>query len=175
METLKNKDLYKIYQGIIAVNDAKGKCEGNISKFRYAISKNKAKIESEIKHLESDLSKDEKFFEFMKTKDALLQKYATKDENGQFVKIPSGPNAFEYDIAEDKKEEMQKELDTFIADSKEILDERDAKIKRHAEILEEDSTVNLHLINIEDIPDDVYQDKMDLIIQLVKDEVITNK
>lgn len=160
---LKNYEIINIFEGLqrINVNPAP-------VKFMYAVSRNKKILLSEYRELDEMRKPTEEVFEYERKRIEICEEYSEKDENGNIKKRPTGPNTFDYIIEEKYKEGFDKEMKKLEEKYKESLDNHKKKIEDFKSLLQEDSnTENLHKVKLEDVPTNLNQNIMDLLIDVM--------
>lgn len=144
------------------------------SKFCYAITKNKRKLQQEVRDMEQAIKPSEKFKEFLQETETLKRKLAKKDDKGNPIIVQklshNGNYAQHYDIpdAETPGGEFQEKMKVITTKYKEYIKEHEAKVKDYREgFLQEDVEFQFHMIKLEDIPEDISQEEMDIIFPMI--------
>ena len=129
------------------------------AKFNYFLTKNDRKIRGELSIIDETLKPSPKFMEFEQERYKLCAEYSSKDDNGK----PNTVNG-QYDIQ--NKEEFDKKLKELKEDPKwvDIVKEREEQYAKYQEILQLDSDVQLHKIKIDDVPDELPKEQLDVFI-----------
>lgn len=155
---MKNKDLFRILEGIKLCAGLRG------AKFSHALSKNKAHLESEIKHLQKGLKPSKEYDSYEKKRVELCTKFSKKDEkNNPIIE----KDAFAIDDQEKFDIELEKLRDGY----KDLLKKRDQEIEDYKKHLEDDVVnFNFHKLSIESIPDDITVKQMDMIIEMITEK-----
>lgn len=158
---LKNKDLFRIKQGLDNVSKFKG------VKFAYAIAKNKRIVISELVDLQKAAKMSDEFKKYEDKRIVICTKYAKKDENGEFV---YGRNKSEYVI--EKRDMFDKEIETLQLEHKESIDARESQLKEYEKLLDSESVpIEFHKILFEYIPEDITGEQIEAIMELIDDEI----
>lgn len=140
------------------------KVEKSDPKFTYAISKNKKKLESEIKILQEMDKPSDGFIKYEQDRMALCVEYAEKNEKDQPV-IEQG----NYKIEESKKDEFEKKLEELGKTNEEVLKEEIERKKDLQKFMDEDfdSNINLHMVPLSLCPDSISQEQMDYLVDTI--------
>lgn len=184
-----NREMHNLRQGLEQVSDLPG------AKFAYAVSKNKGKIDRELKHLRKVLENDkvrefrerqnEIMGEFEQKKEEILQKHANKNKNGEPLynkgKDENGQVRTEYDIPEENMEAKKQEMEDLLDDMdpqgqieklreeyKETFEEFDKQKEEFNELMEKESNVELHTISEDQLPEGITPQQMDVILPIVE-------
>ena len=121
-------------------------------KLQYAINKNSEKIESHLTSLEKLIKPTDKFIEYDQKRVAIVEKYAEKDEHGQPI-IQKNPN--EGDTYKVDPEVVKPEVEELDKEYKEVLEERQEQMKQYLEILNDEHTIEVHMVDMSNVPEDV--------------------
>lgn len=135
------------------------------TKVYYPIAKNISLIENEIKALK-DIDPNILITEYDGERIILAEKYAKKDEQGEFIKVKNERGNTSYDIPDENIEELKSAIKS-LWDSKYKDTYQDA-VKQFNEIIAEDVVVKLNLINIEDLEKRLPELEVDVIDNLLK-------
>lgn len=125
--------------------------EGKTAEFSYLIYKNAETLAQEYANIVNtiyDENRDIKYKTFMQESEALLIKYADRDEQGNPITTENGGFKITEQVAE-YKQEAQKHYD----DNKEMLDERQQKIQESVQFLEVPLEFSLIVMPIAKFPD----------------------
>lgn len=151
--------LIKINNTLFEVSDLKG------VKFAYSISKNKKKLEEEMKAL-SDMQKpSEGFVEYEKQLRKLVEKCGKRDENNNLIKQVNERGEVGFAIHEDDLI-FQKEKEILDNKFKNAIEERNKTQEKIQEILEEEIEIEefeFHKITFNDLPTDLTANQIDLL------------
>lgn len=133
-------------------------------KVTYALARNKAILKNELEILEKTFVPSEKFLAYESERASLLQELSDKDEKGspkivnnEYVLSPANVSIF--------KESLDKLKITY---EKEIK-EREEQVAKFNSLLEEPISFILHKIRLEDIPQDINQNQMNLLLPLIEE------
>lgn len=167
---MKNGELYEFHQGLNSIN-----LTG--SRFTYAITKNRRKIEQAIKEMDKQRKPSKEYEEFLNKIEENKKKHAVKDEKGKFVLI-DGPLAdgrpgkfFDIPDKDNPEGEFLKGVKALEEEYKEQIAEQKEKERKFVEeYLEEESEYKPHPVNISDVPKEITQVEMDLIYWMIDDE-----
>lgn len=165
---MKRSDLYLFQEGL-----EMAQLSG--AKFTYAVTKNKRRVASEIKDMESAKAPDEAFLKYQKELEEFNKELADKDANGKpktkKVKLGLMKFGMQYDIPglEDIKSPYGKGLEKFKKEyTKEILDQ-EKKEEEYQEFLKENTKWKPFMIDLDIVPDSINQYIMDRIEFMIKD------
>ena len=160
---LKNKDLFRILQGLNLVADLKG------VDLAHMMAKNKRILMSEIEDIQKAIEMTKEFQEFEQKRIELCEKFSRKDEeNNPIIKNKGLPNEG-YDIEDIKS--LDKELTKLRKDHKSVVDEREKQLKEYKELLDKpiDQNVDFYKISKKDLPEDITGAQVDPIIEIIED------
>lgn len=170
-----NREAHELRQGLEQVSQLPG------AKFAYAVSKNKDKIDRDFKHLRKTLENEkiqefqekqnEIMSEFERKKSEVLEKHAKKNKNGDPLynksKDENGQMRTEYDIPEENMD-PQGQIEKLKEEYKEAFEEFDKQKKEFQQLMEEESSVELHTISEDQLPDGITSEQMDAILPIVE-------
>jgi len=129
--------------------------------FKYFIWKNKNILINELKIIEETLVKSDKYKEYDEKRWKICEKYCKKDEKWNFIyKIIEGIS--NYDILNEDK--FQKELSKLNLEFEKEITEFKEVLKVYNQFLNEKSKIELEKIKMDNIPDEINQDLMDVLI-----------
>jgi translation elongation factor EF-G len=155
---MKNKDLFRILEGINSCGNLRG------AKFSHALSKNKARLESEIKHIQKGLIPSKEYESYEKKRLELCTKFSKKDKK-------NNPIIEKDTFAIDDREKFDIELEKLKDEYKNLLEDRELQIEDYKKHLEDDVVnFNFHKLSIKSIPDDITVKQMEMIIEMVEDK-----
>lgn len=163
---MKNFELFEIGQRIGTVLPSLEKIKG--AKFHYALLKNIDILQKELNLIQTKAKPTEKFAEYEKLRVALCEKHSSKNEQGEPNKRDIGNGQFEYDI-DTESEAWKTDIEKLKSENKQVIDERDEQIKNYNEMLDLDAEIKFHLINLEDIPNEVNGEQMQALKYWIKD------
>ena len=156
---MKNKDLIGIHSKLSVI-------ETNNSEHKYIIAKNKRLIEQEFKKLQAFLEPYEDFTIYENERITLCKKYTRKDEKGNLIVINNN-YVIDKDIKIDDKD-FDKAIIELKEKHKDALEIKEQQVKEYEKSLENESTLNLHLIKSDTIKD-YTNAQVDLIFELIED------
>lgn len=154
---MKNKDLFGILEGIKLCADLRG------VKFAYVLSKNKAHLISEIKHIQKGLKPPKEYDLFENKRLELCTKFSKKDAKNKPLVVEGA-----YNIEDQEKFDI--ELENLKNEYKDTVDKRTKQIEDYNKLLEEPSNIDLHKIFVEHLPDDITVKQMDMIIEMIEEK-----
>lgn len=150
------KDILQLYKGLNSLAGLRG------VKFTYAVAKNLRAIQDEITSLEKSVEADEQYKAYDNARIELAKKHAKKDEKGEAM---TENNQF---VLEDHKafeEEHAKVRDEYT----EALAARENQLAEYKLLLDEESSVELHKINLSQVPEDISTEQMYAILPIIED------
>lgn len=148
---MNNKDLQEIYVNISELNIWN-------AKFKYFIWKNKKLILDELEIIEKSLIVSDKFKEYDTKRIELCKKHSNKDENWEAIMIDK-----RFDINDFKW--FEKDILKLQEEFKETLNENDKHISDYEKLLNEETKLELVKVDSENIPDELSQILMDILIK----------
>jgi len=160
---IRRSELYRI-KGIL-----EGMPKGPYAKFNYVVAKNLRKIKEEILDLEDGVVPDEKFSQYEKDRIAINEECAKKEGGSSaFISQPDGTRR--YQIDESKQELFNKKLEILRKKYKPTLDLQEKKIQGYNDLLREKVEIDFHLIQKDDVPDDLSPNDWEAIIDWIVEE-----
>jgi hypothetical protein len=164
---MKKEQLYEFYEGLMYLN-----LTG--SRFTYAITKNKRKVEQAIKEMDKERKPSKNYEKFLEKLEENKKYHALKDEKGKFVLIdgngPDGNPMKFYDIPEKDNPEgpFLIGVKALEEEYKDVIAEQKEKEKKFIEqYLQEESDYEPFKVNISDVPKEITQKEMDLIYWMI--------
>lgn len=152
---MKNSELFELFNTITAPDF---KYKG--AEFNYIIAKNVAKLKPELEALQKGLEATEEYKEYDTKRIEILKKYAVKGENGEPVIENNAFKLSDKTTALKEIEELQKE-------NKEILDARTRQEQEYQELLNKESTIEIHKLKKSDLPEDMETPVMIKLFKLI--------
>lgn len=134
-------------------------------KFAYCVAKNTLRCTEEAKALEATLVQSNEFSKYNAERIKLAEKYANKEENGQYKIVD---NAYDF-TPENKAKFVTEELD-LRSQYKDAVDGRNKQAEEYNALLEEKSDVVLYKISIDLLPADITASQLLAIMPIVEDE-----
>lgn len=153
---MKNKELIDLFQALQNLKGLTG------VKFTYAVAKNLNLLLPEVKAIETASASTEAYQEYDTKRAELAKKHAKKDANDKPI---SENNQF---IIDDMPV-FDKELKALKEEHKEAIEKRKEQIKELDELLEKESSVTLHKIKLEDVPEAITTEQMTGIYPIIED------
>lgn len=145
----------ELYNGLNTLGGLQG------VKFTYFVAKNKALLESEIKDMKEVIKTSEEYNVYEKARIALAEEHAVKEDGKPVVK----DNRY---VMEDK-EAFNKACEALKLEHKDAIDQRKKQVEDFNKFLEEEIELNLHNIQLTDVPTNITVEQMEIIEPLVKD------
>ena len=171
---LTNKEMYDVLQGIKKLSNMKVS-----GKFAYALTKNKAMIEHEIKVLQDTFPETEDYIQYAKKSEAkrleLCEKFAEK-ENGKpkmILEMVEGQPKQKFDIAQDRMPKFNEELKVELAKIDKIhekdIKRREEQLKEFNSLMDEPTNVEFFMVSNGLIPDNISPDELSYILPIIQD------
>lgn len=155
---LKKRDVLMLHQNLPKLGNLKG------VKLSFAIAKNKKIVEEEAEALVEAVAMTDEYKKYEEERLKLCKKYASKDDSGNPVLV-----ADDYLIKDQVAfDEAIKELNDA---NTELIEERDKQVEEGNKLLDEYSSIKLHKIKYEYIPDDVTIAQMDILLPLIAEDL----
>lgn len=145
----------ELYKGL----DTLGSLQG--VKFAYFIAKNKALLESEIKDMKEAIKTSDEYNVYEKARIALAEEHAVKEDGKPVVK----DNSY---VMEDK-DAFNKAWEALKDKHKDAIDARKKQVEDFNKFLEEEIELNLHNIQLTDVPANITVEQMEIIEPLVNE------
>jgi predicted acyltransferase (DUF342 family) len=133
-------------------------------KVTYALARNKAILKNELEILEKTFVPSEKFLAYESERSSLLQELAEKDDKGN-PKIANN----EYVLSPANISVFKEALDKLKVTYEKEIKEREEQVAKFNSLLEEPISFTLHKIRLEDIPEDINQNQMNLLLPLIEE------
>jgi hypothetical protein len=159
MEKITNQDIINLSSGLESVRNLSG------IKFAYVVSKNVNKVRSEMEAFKDMTTPSKEFGEYEKERVALCELHANKDEKGKAVIIGNEYDGLTGNKAFDAQMEVLKEK------HKETIDVRQKQIDDFNSFLKEESKLELHKIDVNDVPKDITAGQMSGIQAIITGEL----
>lgn len=153
---MKKQDALNLFQGLNTLAGLKG------VKFSYAVAKNINILKGEVESLEKSITPSEEFSEYDKKRIELAKKYAELDESGEL-------KSKDFKIIFTDEAGFKKALAPLLEEYKDALAKRDEQMKEYAELLKEESDVQLHKLKIEDVPEDISTEQMYVLYPIIEE------
>ena len=152
---MKKNEARELFLALNKLGDKKG------AKFAYGVSRNIGLLKPEMEALDKAIEITPEFKKCDDERVEIVKKYAKKDDKGEFVM--KNPN--DYEMAD--MESFNKEFEIFKKENKDVSDARTKQIEEYIELLKTPSTVSLHKIALNDIPQDISVSEMFSIKEIV--------
>lgn len=138
------------------------------AKFAYAVARNLQIIKPEVEALQKAQEPSEEFTKYDTARAELAKKHAEKDEKGEpKTKIDPATMRSSY-VVEDMKA-LEEEVSKLKEEHKEAIEARETQVKEYNTMLEEEVSVELHKLNINELPSDISAKQMSEIISIIQD------
>ena len=154
-----NQNVVDLQQGLNQVKNLSG------IRFAYVIAKNLNKVNSEVETFRETIKPSDAYNEYEKERVALCELHANKDEKGKAVIIGNEYDGLTGNKAFDAQMEVLKEK------HKETIDVRQKQIDDFNSFLKEESKLELHKIDVNDVPKDITAGQMNGIQAIVIGEL----
>lgn len=164
---LKRKEIY-------ALANAHENIKGSGRKFAYVISKNKERLDREVKEMEKYKDPSDEYQAFLDALEDARKEYAKKDANGKpmtsIKPLPNGQQRVAYDIPnfEDPKSPFRVAVTKLEKKHKKDIEDHENKLKDFVDkFLEEEIDFRILRIHWDDLPEAISTDQMFGILPLV--------
>lgn len=139
-------------------------------RFTYAVTMNKEAIAAQVKAIRAALEPTKEHKKYLDELEELNVKMCKKDEDDKPIKIPIGGNQVMYDIPgyENPDSAYEKAVKKLQVKHKKAIDDTEAKRKENDKFVEEKVSVDLVMVQLDNVPDDVPQGVMDGIVHMIK-------
>lgn len=151
------QEIINLYNNLNTLGDLRG------VKFSYGVARNIQKLKQEVDAFQLVSKPSEEYSVFDNERIELAKSHSKKDDKGEPVVVGN-----EFQIEDEKK--FNKELDALRKKHKSAIEAREKQIEEVTALLEEESTVELHKIKIEDVPEDITTAQMSAIFSLIEYE-----
>ena len=135
-------------------------------RFAYAVSRNISLLKPEYEAIQEAIKPSEAFTAYEKERIALVESFAKKDEKGKAVS-ENGAYVLEDQEGFDKAFELLKET------HKEAVDGRTAQQDEVNELLKNESTVELHKVSLDNVPEGITVAQLHSISDIISEEIPT--
>ncbi len=159
---MKKLDLYRLKQGLESVGDLAG------IKFAYAVAKNLRKVAAEVSILDDLFAPSAAFARYEECRLALCEQHSEKDEDGKPRVVNGSNGTFTYAIAD--RAAFEAELQKIRVVHEKAIKDRDDQVRRHEEFLKEPAELDLHLIDLDLVPEQISAGQMAAILEIVREE-----
>lgn len=134
------------------------------TKFAYMVCKNTRVIDAEFEIFKelADKGVPESFKDFEKEKIDIIQKFASKDENGNFKSLNNN-----YVFEGENEKLLHEEFNELSVKYAETLSQNELNNIKVAEIAKEEIEVNLLKIKFEELPDDLNAEQFDALEPII--------
>lgn len=137
-------------------------------KLNYAIAKNIALLNSEAEAIKKALEPNAEFQTYNKERIELCEEHAKKDENGKTIKTPLANGTEEYVFGENQAK-FDKAVKALQEVYKDGITAQEEKLKKDTLFLKEPNKVELHKIDMTEIPEDIDTNQMRALYPLIKE------
>jgi hypothetical protein len=159
-KNMTNKETFILSRQLENIGDLVGS-----RNFAYAIIKNKGILKSYVEKALEKIKPSKELQKFDEERNKLAQFHAKKDENGKFMtKSTNGQN--EYDIEDQKS--FDKDFKALEKTYKKAINAQEKKKKDFDKWYDAESTVKLHLIDENDVPEEISVTHLEIITPLIK-------
>lgn len=161
---MKIQEALNLYQALVMgkLKNLKG------AKLAYALLRNQSIFKNELSLIENSFNNNEKYVEYEEKRLNLLNKYVERNEKGNPLFEEDKIN---YKVSETNKkiyleelETLKKEYENDIKDQKEKVDAFNSMIEK------ENVPFEYHKINLNDLPDDITTEQMQILMPIIKEE-----
>ena len=165
---MKRSDLYVFREGLeMAVLPG--------AKFTYAVTKNKRRVNTEIKDMEKAKEPSKEFKAYTEAQEEINRKYADKDARGnpkteqRLVSATRKQTFYIIPDIDDPNSKHSKETEKLEKKHKEEIDIQSEKEEAYHKFLEEKTEWKPFMINLDDVPDEIPQRVMERIYFMIRE------
>ena len=138
------------------------------AKFSYGLIKNTNILQKECKDIMAIVAATDDYKAYDAKRLELCNKYAKKDDKDQIIrKNLREDGTFDYDI-DTTDPNWLKDIADLKEANKSVIDEQDKKIEEYNAFLDNESTIELFQIGIDDVPNDINVELMAVIEPFIK-------
>ena len=166
MEITKKK-LFSIWLVINSFIE-KSKVEKFSTHFSYGLSRNKAILLPEVQPIQESAKPSEKYLEFEKKRNDLLEELSDRDEEGAVMHNVNENGQKYYKITE-RKEEFDAAVAKLMEEYKETIDEFNKQEEEINKILEQTTEVNFYKMSLDVLPPDLPYNIVEVLDPLIKE------
>ena len=145
------------------------------AKFTYAATKNKRRVNTEIKDMEKAKEPSKEFKEYQDAQEEINRKYADKDSRGnpkteqRLVSATRKQTFYIIPDIENPNSKHSKETEKLEKKHKEVIDIQSEKEEAYRKFLEDETEWKPFMINLEDVPDEIPQRVMERIYFMIRE------
>jgi len=151
LKTLKNYQIMDLAEAFMRI----GKMNiVSTKKFSYALVLNDDRIQSNVKAITEIARPSEFYIEYEQKRQEIISKYADSDADGNIILADNRWVVFK----EGTKETAMDEMSTLNEEYKDILESRNKDIDEYNELLDSDVELNIHMVDLDDVPEEVGKD-----------------
>lgn len=165
--TFTNKEIIILYEALsnphaFLLNELRG------AKFLYAIDKNLAQLENEVKSLNKASKASERYNEYDKEKRKINEEFSLKDDNGVPKTKMNEHKQRVFVIDPARKDEYNERMKSLEEEYDEDITQREKELEDYMRYLdEENDSFKAHLINPEDVPENIKWEQYKVIRKLI--------
>lgn len=152
-----NQKLFDLYKSLLTLKGLSG------VKLSYAIARNKAKIKSEIESLEESIKPTQEIIEYEKKRIELCELHADKDDKEKPITVDNVYQGL------DGNKAFEAQFKVLQEENKELLDVRQKQIDEYNSLLKEESKLELYKIDITEVPKEICNEQMDIILPIINE------
>ena len=145
---------------VLQKKDLLASLKGNY-RFTKAMTLNLKKIKEEVDMIKSYVKPSTEMIEFETKKEKLLKEYS----NNKFKEV-NGVKHFH--IPEESQEAYVKEVNELLEEYSEHIEEFKKQNLRQVDALKSECTIDFHMIQEKDMPDEITVEQMELLINFIK-------
>ncbi len=159
---MKKKEIVELNRNLQTLSNLKG------VKFSYAVAKNIEITKSEVIAIDKAKESDKEYLDYDKERVKLAESYSNEDEAGKpIIKLDPANGQYNYDIFDQKK--FDKDLEKLRKKHKKAIDAKKKQEEDVKKLLEEEVKIDLHKINISDIPEEISVNQMKGIVIIIEE------
>ena len=134
------------------------------AKFNYALVRTKDILKRELALLEESFKEKEKFIEYEAKRIETAKELCDKDEKGEPI---IEQNRFK--LSEENDGKFKAKLEELQSEYKDALEERTQQMENFNKMLKENVSFEVHKINLNDIPEEVTQEQMEILYLMINE------
>lgn len=135
-------------------------------RFAYAVSRNIALLKPEYEAIQEAIKPSEAFTAYEKERIALAESFAKKDEKGKAI------SENKMYVLEDK-DGFEKAFEALKETHKDAIEARKKQEEEVNELLKTESTVALHKVMLDNVPEGITVEQMHSIVEIISEEIPT--
>lgn len=157
-----NTNVLELHNVLLGLKGLKG------IKFNYAISKNKALLDAEVKSIHSALDMSDEYKAFEEKRIELAKEYAKRDDTNTPLE-ERNPQTGQTKFIMKDQQAFDVAFKVLSDENKELVDARKKQIEDFNLFLDKENELSLYKIKLEEIPEDITTEQMVGIYPLIEE------